>query len=178
MTLAIGMRVSLQEEARRRRNLRETTFIVRGPIVGKGPDTFVKLTGLGGEEVPTWFRCTEFRDPLQEPIDLSTAGGSILANARQLIADHSGKLSLADAIKQAAAAQRLEATRHLATFGATSPSASHDLGVPISLRRDEGESFPDLVERVARERRLEFREAVRLVSLSYPGMARDYVSNR
>jgi hypothetical protein len=179
MKLTVGMRVRLQPEAIRIRNLRDVEFTVRGPIVGTGRNTFVKLSGPDGGELPTWFRWNELRLLAHRHVAVRASpsgetADSLLARAHQLVADAGGSLQLSDALKRAATEDPQAAARHLKSFDASVGERAVTPEVPLSLHRHDDESFSELVERVAGEQLLEYRDAIRLVSRAYPALAQHY----
>jgi hypothetical protein len=182
----VGQRVMIAPGFARTQDEVGGTFEIT-EVVGEGEDAFVALGDASG--VPhKWFRASELlpasatpAQPVQPNLapgqkkekQMSTtkdAGQTILARAQQLVAD--GQLDLSAAVKQAAAEDEASTAAYLEAFSAAAvrpePIAAP---VVINLHRRPDEGFVELVGRVQQERRIDLRDAIRVVSQAHPDLA-------
>ena len=100
------------------------------------------------------------------------AGQTIETRAKQLMAESGGRLDLSAAVKRAAAEDGAQAAAYLEQFNAAAERPEPTVTpVVINLHRRPDEGFVELVGRVQRERRIDLRDAIRVVSQAHPDLA-------
>lgn len=104
----------------------------------------------------------------------STLTETIEARAMRLVTGSGGRLRLGDAVKAVSLQDPVAAEQYLSQFNATSARPDPRVERAINLNRSADEGFVELVERVARERRLDLHAAIRLVSEAHPDLAAAY----
>jgi hypothetical protein len=157
------------------------TFVI-ADVRGEGDDAFVFLKTLEGKPFG-WVRAEQLTparttlDPTKEEIAMSNttkdAAQTIMARAQQLVSE--GRLDLSTAVKQAAAEDTSAAAEYLEQVGSAARRAEPTVTpTVITLHRAPDEGFVELVGRVQRDRRIDLRDAIRVVSLAHPALAEDY----
>jgi hypothetical protein len=177
---AIGQRVTVNpQHVREPAHLGATFEVVR---VDDAPgDERVWLKSLATGDAIGWYRpdTLEPAPPAKKEPQMpttTTPEQRLLARAQELAAD--GRMDLSSAVKQAAAENATAAAEYLEQYDAAPSGRAEESASPviISLHRRPDEGFVELVGRVQQERRIDLRDAIRVVSQAYPSLAEDYAS--
>ncbi len=163
---------------------RTTTFIIKTEV-GEGDDRFVTLVTLDGRRLPGWRRATQLgpapapNKDKESPMPAKTTVDpmqQLMADARQLVAANQGPMTLGDATKVISLRNEPLAKAYLKQFDAAPEEPEVAAPNIHNLHRGSDESVPQLVQRVANERRIDLRSAVRLVGESFPELMTQYES--
>ena len=180
----VGQRVTVNpQHAREPAHLGTTFEVVR---VDDAPgEERVWLKNLATGDAIGWYRpdtlepapvaiTTGKKEP--QPMSTTTPEQRLMARAQELTADR--RMDLSSAVKQAAAENATAAAEYLERYDAAPRGRTEEPSSPvvISLHRRPDEGFVELVGRIQQERRIDLRDAVRVVSQAYPALAKDYAS--
>lgn len=165
---AVGAKVRVRQ-LHRWPGLPDVTFAIM-ELVGKYENAMAKLQSPSGE-VYKWLRATELLPASQtegKEDQMSNPEERILMRATAIAAER--QIHLSAAVKLASAEDAAASRAYL-----QHPEPTAKPSQVISLRRDDGETLPTLVARVARERcNGDQVQALRLVADAHPDLVRNY----
>lgn len=185
----VGQRVSIEQADELTPEERGMTFVI-ADVRGEGDDAFVFLKTLDGKPCG-WFRAEQLapaRSTMGSPIppdrtkqeevtmhDEQDADAELITLSNTIARERPG-ISLRDATIEAGRRRKdlADARRQDIGVEKTDDADTQARQTVITLHRRPDEGFVELVGRVQRERRIDLRDAIRVVSQAYPALAEDY----